>query len=114
LDQEPGKTRNPETKKNRERLWNGPECNNDIGDRRLKEQLRGSRQIKDLCGRLPLHLEDWKTTNGIYWKTIELEIVKGAVVGTPSGLRRTMDWSLRRGRPPPKRKKEIAHGVRAG
>jgi hypothetical protein len=36
------------------------------------------------------------------------------IVGTPSGLRKIRKWTLWRGRPPPKRKKEFVYGVRAG
>jgi hypothetical protein len=42
----------------------------------------------------------------IYWKTFRLEIVKRAA-GTSSGLGRIMNWTLWRGRPPPKRKKGL-------
>jgi hypothetical protein len=41
-----------------------------------------------------------------------MEIMKRAV-GISSGLRRIRNWTLWRGRPPPKWK-EITHGVRAG
>jgi hypothetical protein len=38
------------------RRWKGPEFNNDIRDRGLRQQLRGSKRIKDLGGRRPLCL----------------------------------------------------------
>jgi hypothetical protein len=87
------------------RLCLGPGCNNGIRDRGQKQQLRGSRKIKDLCEKLPLHFGYKKATNGIYWKTSGLEIFKRAV-GISGGLRRLKVWTLWRGRPPPKRKKK--------
>jgi hypothetical protein len=48
------------------RRWKGPECNNGIMNRGLKEQLRGSKRIKDLSGRLPLcPSKDRTAKNGI-------------------------------------------------
>jgi hypothetical protein len=48
------------------RRWKSSECKNGIRDRGLKQQLRGSKQIKDLGGRLPLCLRKERTTmNGI-------------------------------------------------
>jgi hypothetical protein len=49
-----------ETQKGRtfgKRRWKGQECKNGIRDRGLKQQLRGSKQIKDLGGRRPLCAE---------------------------------------------------------
>jgi hypothetical protein len=49
-----------------ERLWKGPECNNGITDRALREQLGGNKRINDLGGRWPLYLRKERTTmNGI-------------------------------------------------
>jgi hypothetical protein len=114
-----------ETRKGRtfeERRWNGPECNNGIRDRGWRQQLRGSKRMKDLGGRRPLCLRKERATrNGIGgWSSGRLkktvsEIFRGKiarqVVGTSSGLRRMMDWALWRGRPPPKRKKQTASSV---
>jgi hypothetical protein len=107
-------------------MCKGPECKNAIRDRGLRLQLRGSKRIKDLGGRLPLCLrKERATTNGIGWwssgqrshvgsgetlnKTL-YEIFRGKtakqVVGTFGGLRRMMDWTLWRGRPPPKLKRK--------
>jgi hypothetical protein len=60
----------------RVRRWKGPECDNGIRDQGLKQQLHSSRWIKNLCGRLLLHLGNQKTTNGMYWKTTGQEIEK--------------------------------------
>jgi hypothetical protein len=73
---------------------------------RPKTTTMWSRRLNDLCGRLPLHLENKKTTKGIYWKTIGLEIVNQAV-GISTRLRRIRKWTLWRGRPPPKQKKKL-------
>jgi hypothetical protein len=82
-------------------------------------------RISDPCGRQPLYLrKERTTTNGIEgWSAgqrshleskgmlnknlyeIFRERIAKQVVRTPSGLRRTMDWSLWKGRPPPKQKK---------
>jgi hypothetical protein len=83
----------------------GPGCNNGIRDQGQKQQLRGSRKIEDLCGELPLHFGNKKAKTRIYWKTSRLEILKRAV-GISSGLRRTKEWTLWRGRPPPEHKKK--------
>jgi hypothetical protein len=97
----------PKRRKNGERLWKGPECNNGIRDRGLNQPLQGRIIIRDLCGRRPLYLRNEGTTSGIYRKVIVLEFVKRAVVGTPSGLGRTVDWRLWRGRRPLKQKKRL-------
>jgi hypothetical protein len=51
-----------------------------------------------------LYLLNERKTSGIYKKTIGLEIVKRAV-RISSGMRKVTDWTLWRGRPPPKRKR---------
>jgi hypothetical protein len=83
----------------------GPECKNGISDRGLKQKQRGSERIKDLGDRRPIYVRKKRITSMIYRKTIELEIVKRAV-GISSRLRRIRNWTLWRGRPPPKRKKK--------
>jgi hypothetical protein len=60
-------------RKNGMRRCVGPGCNNGIKDRGQEQQLRGSRRIEDLCGKLPLHFVNKKAANGIYWKTSGLE-----------------------------------------
>jgi hypothetical protein len=47
-----------------------------------------------------------RTTSGSYEKTLGLEIVKRAV-GLSSGLRKIRYWTSWRGRPLPKRKKNL-------
>jgi hypothetical protein len=91
-------------------------------------------KISDLCGRQPLCLRKERTTtngiegwssgqqshvgSGIMLKKVLYAIFRGKIAkqvdGTSSGLQKIMKWSLWRGRPPPKWKKEAAHGVRAG
>jgi hypothetical protein len=44
------------------RRWKGPECNNGIRDRDLRQQLRGSKRIKDLGDRQLLYLRKEKGT----------------------------------------------------
>jgi hypothetical protein len=53
---------------------------------------------------LPLCPRNERTFSGIYRKTIGLEIVKRAV-RISSGMLKIKDWTLWRGRAPPKRKK---------
>jgi hypothetical protein len=56
----------PKRRKDRERLWKGPQCNNGIRDRRLRQQLRGRMRINCLCGGEPLYLrKERRTTNDI-------------------------------------------------
>jgi 5-methylcytosine-specific restriction endonuclease McrA len=68
-----------------------PNCNNDITDRGLRRELRlGSRDVfYEALG-----------------QTLELEIVKRAV-GISMRSRKVSDWTLWRGRPPPKRRRDI-------
>jgi hypothetical protein len=47
-----------------------------------------------------------RTTSWVYRTTVGLKITK-QVVGSSRGLRRIRQWTLWRGRPPPKRKKEF-------
>jgi hypothetical protein len=103
----------PKRRTEKNKLWKGPECENGVRDRRLKLQLRGSKQTKN------------PTTNNIVgWNPedraplgsggtrkkdicdIFREKIMEHVVGTSSGLRRREKWTLWRGRPPPKRKKK--------
>jgi hypothetical protein len=84
------------------RLWRGPECSNGIRD-------RGRRKIKDPSTRRKLRLKIKWTSKEIDRKTF-YEISRGKVVkrapGISIGLRQGRNWTLWRGRPPPKRKKE--------
>jgi hypothetical protein len=98
------------TEKNRR--WKYSECNNGIRDRVPKQRQRGSNQMK------------YPTTNGIEgWSQgkrasqgiggirikniyeISSEKIMEHVVGTSSRLPNMKNWTLWRGRPPPKRKK---------
>jgi hypothetical protein len=86
------------------RRWKGPECNYGIRDRGLKQKLQGSKGIKDIGGRLPLCPRNERTSSWIYRKTIDsLEIAKQNA-GSYDASREIKDWTLWRGRPPPKRK----------
>jgi hypothetical protein len=82
-----------------------PGCNNGTSDRGQKQPLRGNRRIEDLCSKLPLHFANKKATNGIYWKTIRLEILKRAV-GISSRLQRIINLTLWRDRPPSEKEEE--------
>jgi hypothetical protein len=84
----------------------GLRCNNGIRDRGQKQQLHGNRRIEGVCGKLPLHFGNKKASKGIYCKTTGLKILKRAV-GISSGLRRIINQTLWRDRPPPKRKKNL-------
>jgi hypothetical protein len=83
-------TRKGRTEENRRRK--GPECNNGIRDRGLRQQLRGSKRLKDPYIRRNLRLKIERTTDGIDRKTIGLEIVKRSV-GISSRTRRMIDWT---------------------
>jgi hypothetical protein len=92
------------------RRWKGPECNNGI----LKQQLRGSKRIKYLGGRVPLYLrKERATTNGIGgWSLAQrshlgrggtltktlYEIFRGKIakqaVENSCGLWRMVGWTL--------------------
>jgi hypothetical protein len=65
---------------------------NGLRSRRLTRRLRSRREFNKTL---------WKT----YEKMTGLEIAK-QIAGSPVGLRRSKHWTLWRGRPPPKRKKE--------
>jgi hypothetical protein len=70
------------------RLWKGPECNNGIRDHGLRLHLRRKREF-----------------NKTLKKTLGLEIGKQATV-ISSGLQKIKNWTLWKGRPPPKWKKK--------
>jgi hypothetical protein len=96
----------PKRIKNGERLWKFLECNNGIRDRSLKQKLHSRKRIKYLGGRLPLCPRNEKTFSWTYRKTINsMKIAKGKA-GSYAALRKIKDWTLWRGRPPPKQKKK--------
>jgi hypothetical protein len=70
----------PERRKDEERLWKGPECNSGIRDRGLRQK----RELKKTLRR-----------------ALVLEIGKQAIE-ISSGLHTIKNWTLWRGRPPPK------------
>jgi hypothetical protein len=78
-----------------------PEGINGIRNRDLKNQK---------------HLGKERTSDRIFRKAIELEIAK-RTAGYSVRIRKTSDWTLWKGRPPPKQnknKKGTAHTVKAG
>jgi hypothetical protein len=89
LDKEPDRIRNPETMKGQEETVKGPECNNGIRYQGLRQQLQGKIGIKDPNTRRQLHLRIEKMSHEIFRGKIANQ-----VVGTPRGLKRTMDWIL--------------------
>jgi hypothetical protein len=76
------------------RRWKGPECKTGIKDPRTRRHLR-------------LQIE--RTTQEFNRRALGLEFVKRAN-GTSSGLLKIRNWTLWRGRPPPKRKKTTRRG----
>jgi hypothetical protein len=67
------------------------------------ESIKGLR-IQDL--KKQLYVRSERTSRRIFGKTIVLEIVK-RIAESPIGLRKVRDWTLWRGRPPPKQKKNL-------
>jgi hypothetical protein len=85
----------PKRQKDGERLRKILECKIGIKGEGVREQLQGRMRLKNE-----------RTTSMIYWVAIGLEIVKREL-GISSGLQRIRNWTLCRGRPPPKRKKKL-------
>jgi hypothetical protein len=83
------------------RCRRGPECSIGIRD-------RGRRRIKDPSTRRQLRLKIRWTSEQIDRKIYEIlrEKIPKHVVKTSSRLQQMRNWTLWRGRPPPKRKKE--------
>jgi hypothetical protein len=79
-----------------------PEINlqEEPGRRQLMLQV-GTNGTRNRDFKEQLRLRSERTTNGIYRKTIGLEIVKRAV-GISSGLRKIRNWTLWRGSTPSK------------
>jgi hypothetical protein len=90
----------------------GPGCKNGIRRRDIKEPpyLRIERKTACSSGgqnkREQQQLKDMSIYNDIYWRTVGLKFVK-RVNEMSSGLQKVRKWILRRGRPPPNRKKEF-------
>jgi hypothetical protein len=74
-----------------------------LGMRQLM-RLEGTNGTRNRNFKEQLRLGIERTTSGIYRKTIGLEIVKRSVK-ISSGMRKVTDWTLWKGRPPPKRKR---------
>jgi hypothetical protein len=78
--------------------------------RRDVEETLHLRKGRDSIGgrsrRQQPRLESMGKTNEIFWKTIGPEFGKRAARFN-SGLQRIKNWALRKGRPPPKRKKKL-------
>jgi hypothetical protein len=97
------------------KLWKGSDCNNDIRNRGLRQQLQGKNAVKDLGGGRPrylrkrelkmLQLESTGNLDTTFRKTTRLGIAK-RIAGSVVALQRIKKWTLWRGRPPPKRKKK--------
>jgi hypothetical protein len=103
----------PKRLKEKNKCWNGPECENGVRNRGLKQQLRGSKQIKDPTTN---NIEGWNPgertplgSGGTRKKDI-CDIFRDKImehgVGISSSLRRRKKWTLWRGRLPPKLKKQ--------
>jgi hypothetical protein len=99
-EQETLKRRNDE-----KRRFTGPKCKNGMRNGGLKQQLSRDTGIKDPGARQQLHPRIEKMLYEIFSGRIAKQ-----VVGTPSGFRRIRNWTLRRGRPPPERKKNSCTG----
>jgi hypothetical protein len=87
-----------------------PGCKNGIRRRDIKEP-RHLRIEKNTAGSSAgphkrEQLEGVSKCNDIYWRTTGLEFVK-RVNEMSSGLQKVRKWTLRRGRPSPKCKKEF-------
>ncbi|PNF41352.1 hypothetical protein B7P43_G14406 [Cryptotermes secundus] len=81
------------------RLWKSPERNTVIRNRGLRQQLQLRNEVTDLGGEQPRYVKEADLR-----KTARLQIAK-RVAGFSVCLRHGKDWTLWRGRPPPKRKK---------
>jgi hypothetical protein len=75
-------------------------------DRDLKQQLRGNERINNSGISRPLHLKIERTSEELDRKTFGLEFVKRAF-GISNRIQRIKDWTLWRGRHPPKRKNKL-------
>jgi hypothetical protein len=89
--------------KTRNKIARGTRIGRMLGKRQLmhQEDTNGTRN-RDCKEQLRLGNE--MTTSGIYKKSTELEIAK-RIARCTVGLQRMKDWTLWKGRPPPKRKK---------
>jgi hypothetical protein len=95
----------PKPRKDGKRLWKGQEFNDSLREG-LRQQPRSEIGIKDPDTRRQLRLRIKRTSDRIDGNTFRLEMVKRANEMS-SGLREIRKWTLWRGRPHPKRKKEL-------
>jgi hypothetical protein len=71
----------------------------------LRKGRKTAKSIRGRSRRLQPRLKTMRNSNEIFWKSIGLGFGKRAA-GSPVALQRIKKWTLWRGRPPPKRKKE--------
>jgi hypothetical protein len=89
-----------ETQKGRtfgKRRLKGPECNSGIRDQGLRQQLQGSKRIKNPGTRRQLCLKIKRTSDGVNRKAFGLEFVKRGP-GMSSESRQIRNWRVWRGR----------------
>jgi hypothetical protein len=103
----------PKRRKDRERRWMGPECNNGIRDRGLKQKLQGRKRIKDPGDRLPLCPRNERIFSWTYREIDSVKITKQKS-GSYAASRKIKDWTLWRGRSLPKQKKITARKAESG
>jgi hypothetical protein len=116
VEQEVPKEQTPE-----KRLWKDPKGINDISDRGMRQQLlkkpggrwprylmkRGTRATDGVRGwssQRPSHVEGGGTLYETQYETVGMKIAK-QMAGSSARKRSIKDWTLWRGRPPPKRLK---------
>jgi hypothetical protein len=99
--------RTPTGPMSRMRCWIGPKCNNGIRYRDIKQKLQGSKQIKDLGGKLPQCPRNKRTSSWTYRKIIDSVKIAKQKARSYATSWRIKDWTLWRGRPPPKQKKKL-------
>jgi hypothetical protein len=108
----------PKRRKDGERLWKCLEYSNGIRSRGVEEHIhlrKGRKTAKNIGGRRghQQQLKSMGNGNKVYSKTIRLDIAKRTFRSTAE-MQKMKEWTLWRGRPPPKRKKRVVYGVRAG
>jgi hypothetical protein len=92
---------------------NRTRCNVEQGSRkewtfgkRHRTKPKGSHGVKNRDAKEQLRLRSERTSGGIFGKTFGLEVAKRAARSSVM-MRKITDWTLWRGRPPPKRKKSL-------
>jgi hypothetical protein len=74
--------------------------------RGLKQKLLSRKRIKDLGCKQPLCPRNERTFSWTYRKTIDSVKITKEKAGSHAASQKIKDWTLWRGRPPPKRKKK--------